>query len=205
KIFFFQAEDGIRDFHVTGVQTCALPISPAMRQLITKLKCADYLTLVAASSIIRPGVASSGMMKAYIERHRDPSKVEYLHPVMKEQLEETYGVMVYQEDVMKIGHHFGGLDLADADVLRRMMSGKYRSKKHLEEIHDKFFDHCRASGYSEHISKEIWRQMESFAGYSFNKAHSASFAVESYQSLYLKTYYPLEFMVAVLNNYGGFY
>ena len=81
-----------------------------MRQLLTKLRCDEYLVLVAASSIIRPGVASSGMMKTYIERHRDPEKVEYLHPVFKEQLEETYGVMVYQEDVMKVGHHFGGLD-----------------------------------------------------------------------------------------------
>lgn len=113
--------------------------------------------------------------------------------------------MVYQEDVMKIGHYYGGLDLADADVLRRMMSGKYRHKDHLLEIEEKFFAHCKKMGYPEVISKEIWRQMESFAGYSFNKAHSASFAVESYQSLYLKTYYPLEFMVAVLNNYGGFY
>lgn len=179
--------------------------SPAMRQLISKLGCDNYLTLVAASSIIRPGVASSGMMKAYIERHHNPSVVRYLHPVFEQQLKETYGVMVYQEDVMKIGHHYGGLDLADADVLRRMMSGKARNKKHMEEIHDKYFAHCKASGYPEDVSREIWRQMESFAGYSFNKAHSASFAVESYQSLYLKTYYPLEFMVAVLNNYGGFY
>src|SRR5690606_33063719 len=100
--------------------------SPAMRQLLTKLRCDNYLTLVAASSIIRPGVASSGMMKAYIERHHDPSKVVYPYPVFEEQLKEAYGVMVYQEDVMKIGHHYGGLDLADADVLRRMMSGKYR-------------------------------------------------------------------------------
>lgn len=179
--------------------------SPAMRQLLTKLRCDNYLTLVAASSIIRPGVASSGMMKAYIERHHDPSKVVYPHPVFEEQLKETYGVMVYQEDVMKIGHHYGGLDLADADVLRRMMSGKYRHVNHLLEIKDKFFNHCKAMNYSEETSMEIWRQMESFAGYSFNKAHSASFAVESYQSLYLKTYFPKEFMVAVLNNYGGFY
>ncbi len=121
--------------------------SPAMRQLITKLDCDNYLTLVAASSIIRPGVASSGMMKAFIERHHNPSKVEYLHPVFKEQLEETYGVMVYQEDVMKVGHHYGGLDLADADVLRRMMSGKSRSAKHLAEIEDKFFSHCRDMNY----------------------------------------------------------
>ncbi len=179
--------------------------SPAMRQLITKLRCDDYLTLVAASSIIRPGVASSGMMAEYIKRHHDPSQVVYPHPVFKEQLEETYGVMVYQEDVMKIANAYGGLDMADADVLRRMMSGKYRSKDHLIEIEDKFFSNCKAKGYDENISREIWRQMESFAGYSFNKAHSASFAVESYQSLFLKTYFPLEFIVAVLNNYGGFY
>lgn len=179
--------------------------SPAMRQLLTKLRCDDYLTLVAASSIIRPGVASSGMMGEYIRRHHAPTRVVYPHPVFKEQLEETYGVMVYQEDVMKIANAYGGLDMADADVLRRMMSGKYRSKDHLIEIEDKFFSNCKAKGYDEKISREIWRQMESFAGYSFNKAHSASFAVESYQSLFLKTYYPLEFMVAVLNNYGGFY
>lgn len=85
------------------------------------------------------------------------------------------------------------------------MSGKYRHVNHLLEIKDKFFDHCKKMGYPEKTSGEIWRQMESFAGYSFNKAHSASFAVESYQSLFLKTYYPLEFMVAVLNNDGGFY
>lgn len=179
--------------------------SPAMRQLISKLQCDDYLTLVAASSIIRPGVASSGMMQTYIERHHNPEKVTYLHPIFKEQLEETYGVMVYQEDVMKIGHHFGGLDLADADVLRRMMSGKYRNKDHLKEIEEKYFSCCKSKGYPQEIANEVWRQMESFAGYSFNKAHSASFAVESYQSLYLKTYFPLEFMVSVLNNYGGFY
>lgn len=179
--------------------------SPAMRQLIQKLGCDNYLTLVAASSIIRPGVASSGMMTAYIERHHQPEKVKYLHPVFEELLKETYGVMVYQEDVMKIGHHYGGLDLADADVLRRMMSGKYRGTHHLTEIKDKFFYHCKKMKYPVETSEEIWRQMESFAGYSFNKAHSASFAVESYQSLFLKTYYPKEFMVSVLNNYGGFY
>lgn len=179
--------------------------SPAMRQLIGKLRCDDYPTLVAASSIIRPGVASSGMMQAFIQRHLNPDKVDYIHPAFKEQLEDTYGIMVYQEDVMKIGHHFGGLDLADADVLRRMMSGKYRNVDHLIQIEDKYYSNCRSKGYPEHIAKEVWRQMQSFAGYSFNKAHSASFAVESYQSLFLKTYYPLEFIVSVLNNYGGFY
>src|SRR3546814_9118435 len=102
--------------------------------------------------------------------------------------------MVYQEDVMKIANAYGGLDMADADVLRRMMSGKYRNKDRLVEIEDKFFANCNACGYDEKVSREIWRQMESFAGYSFNKAHSASFAVESYQSLFLKTYFHREFI-----------
>jgi len=179
--------------------------SPATRGLLKKLKCDNYLTLVAASSIIRPGVARSGMMKEYIWRFHNPDKFSYLHPIMKEQLSETYGVMVYQEDVIKMCHHFAGLDLADADVLRRAMSGKYRSRVEFQKIVDKFFDNCRQKGYSETLINEVWRQIESFAGYSFSKAHSASFAVESYQSLFLKAHYPLEFMVAVINNFGGFY
>ncbi|HNQ13576.1 MAG TPA: DNA polymerase III subunit alpha, partial [Bacteroidia bacterium] len=179
--------------------------SPAMRGLLKKLRCSDYLSLVAASSIIRPGVAKSGMMREYIHRFHHPDGFEYLHPVMEEQLQETYGVMVYQEDVLKVGHHFGGLDLADADYLRRMMSGKHRSASHMQYIRNKFFDHCQQKHYPQSISDEVWRQMESFAGYSFSKAHSASFAVESYQSLFLKTHYPREFMVAVINNFGGFY
>ncbi|WP_367866968.1 DNA polymerase III subunit alpha [Pedobacter sp. WC2423] len=179
--------------------------SPAMRQLLTKLACDTYLVLVAASSIIRPGVASSGMMSTYIRHHHNPEKANYLHPVMKEQLKETYGVMVYQEDVIKICIHFAGMDGTDADILRRGMSGKYRSKIEFEKLVERFKEGAKALGRPNEIVEEVWRQVSSFAGYSFSKAHSASFAVESYQSLYLKTYYPIEFMVAVLNNYGGFY
>ncbi len=179
--------------------------SPAMRQLLKKLECDNYLTLVAASSIIRPGVASSGMMKAYIERYHDPANIDYIHPVMKELLEETYGVMVFQEDVIKVAHHFAGLDMGEADILRRAMSGKYRGNEEMQRIKRTFFQNCRERNYPGEITAEVWRQIESFGGYSFSKAHSASFAVESYQSLYLKTYYPKEFMVAVINNFGGFY
>ena len=179
--------------------------SPAMRGLLKKLRCSDYLTLVAASSIIRPGVARSGMMKAYIERFHHPERVVPVHPILGELLAETYGVMVYQEDVLKVCHHFAGLDLADADILRRAMSGKHRSKDEFKRIVDRFFDNCRQRGYPDEVAAEVWRQIESFAGYSFSKAHSASYAVESFQSLFLKAYYPLEFMVAVVNNFGGFY
>jgi len=179
--------------------------SPSMRGLLQKLRCDDYLTLVAASSVIRPGVARSGMMRQFIYRFHHPDKFEYIHPVMKDLLSETFGVMVYQEDVLKVCHHFAGLDLSDADTLRRAMSGKYRSRKEMQKITERFFSNCREKGYPEEITKEVWRQIESFAGYSFSKAHSASYAVESFQSLWLKSHYPLEFMVAVINNFGGFY
>ncbi len=95
--------------------------------------------------------------------------------------------------------------MGEADVLRRAMSGKYRTPTQFNMIREKFFANCKEFGYDEALSKEVWRQIESFGGYSFSKAHSASFAVESYQSLFLKTYYPMEFMVAVINNFGGFY
>ena len=206
KVDQFKNDEKVKEQLCTGeTNGCFYIESPAMRGLLKKLKCDNYITLVAASSIIRPGVARSGMMREYIHRFHHPNNFSYLHPVMKEQLEETYGVMVYQEDVIKVCHHFAGLDLADADVLRRAMSGKYRSKKEFQRIVDKFFSNCKEKGYPDRITKEVWRQIESFAGYSFSKAHSASYAVESFQSLYLKTYYPREFMVSVINNFGGFY
>ncbi|MEN6354850.1 MAG: DNA polymerase III subunit alpha [Bacteroidales bacterium] len=202
----FKNDEKVKEYLRTGeTKGCFYIESPSMRGLLQKLRCDNYTTLVAASSVIRPGVARSGMMREYIFRFHNPNKFKYIHPVMKEQLEETFGVMVYQEDVLKVCHHFAGLDLSDADTLRRAMSGKYRSKQEMQRIIEKFFSNCRERGYSEEVTKEVWRQIESFAGYSFSKAHSASYAVESFQSLYLKAHYPLEFMVAVINNFGGFY
>ncbi len=194
-----------RRLHEGEAIGCFYVESPAMRGLLNKLRCDNYLSLVAASSIIRPGVAKSGMMKEYIRRYHNPDNFKYLHPIMEEQLSETYGVMVYQEDVIKICHHFAGLDLSDADILRRAMAGKFRSRDEFARIQDKFFNNCKQRGYSSELASEVWRQIASFAGYAFSKAHSASYAVESYQSLFLKTYYPHEFIVAVINNFGGFY
>ena len=134
------------------------------------------------------------MMRKYIQRFHDPDNVNYLHPKLKELLHETYGVMVYQEDVLKVCHHFAGLDLSDADVLRRMMSHKGRNKEDFNRLKTRFFDNCKSKRYDAAVTDELWRQIESFAGYSFSKAHSASYAAESFQSLYLKAYYPLEFM-----------
>lgn len=202
---FFQDEKVKQQLKEGETNGCFYIESPAMRGLLKKLKCDNYISLVAASSIIRPGVAKSGMMREYIKRFHNPDSFEYLHPVMKEQLAETYGVMVYQEDVIKVAHHFAGLDLAEADVLRRAMSGKYRSLKEFKRIEEKYYENCKKYGYPDAITNEVWRQIESFAGYSFSKAHSASYAVESFQSLFLKAHYPLEFQVAVINNFGGFY
>ena len=184
---------------------CFYVESPAMRMLMRKLRVDDYLGLVAASSVIRPGVARSGMMKAYIERHRFPEKRHDAHPILMEIMPETYGVMVYQEDVIKVAHRFAGLDLGEADVLRRGMSGKFRSREEFQKAQQAFFDKARAKGHAPDMVAEVWRQVESFAGYAFAKGHSASFAVESYQSLFLKAYWPLEYMTACINNFGGFY
>ncbi|MFA9391410.1 MAG: DNA polymerase III subunit alpha [Prolixibacteraceae bacterium] len=182
--------------------------SPAMRMLLTKLKAEDYKRLVAASSIIRPGVSQSGMMREYIERFQNTARREAAEkalPELYQILEETYGVMVYQEDVLKVAHFFAGLTLDEADVLRRGMSWKFRERVEFGIVKDKFFSNCRQKKYPEHTISEIWRQIESFANYAFAKGHSASYAVESFQALYLKAYYPIEYMTAVLNNGGGFY
>lgn len=184
---------------------CFYVESPAMRMLLKKLQVNNYLGLVAASSVIRPGVAKSGMMREYILRYRNPERRKDAHPILLDIMPETYGVMVYQEDVIKVAHHFGGLSLGEADMLRRGMSGKFRSREEFMKVKSQFFENCKNSGHSFELTSEIWRQIESFAGYAFAKGHSASYAVESYQSLFLKAYYPLEYMVATLNNFGGFY
>ena len=184
---------------------CFYVESPAMRMLLKKLRVDNYLGLVAASSVIRPGVAKSGMMREYILRYRYPERRNDAHPVLLDLMPETYGVMVYQEDVIKVAHHFGGLTLGEADRLRRGMSGKFRSRDEFLLVKQQFFDNCKNNGKPEKLTADIWRQIESFAGYAFAKGHSASYAVESYQSLFLKAYYPLEYMVATINNFGGFY
>ena len=144
-------------------------------------------------------------MQEFIARHKDPARRKYLLPEMEKHLGETYGVMIYQEDVIKVAHHVAGLTLEEADLLRRAMSGKLRSRNAMERISKKFFGSCRQKGFSEKITLELWRQIESFAGYAFCKAHSASFALLSFQVAYLKVHYPAEFMASVLNNRGGYY
>jgi DNA polymerase-3 subunit alpha len=182
--------------------------SPAMRMLLTKLKAEDYNRLVAASSIIRPGVSKSGMMREYILRFQDEERrkaAEAELPEIYAILQDTFGVMVYQEDVLKVAHIFAGLTLEEADVLRRGMSWKFRERNEFGKIKDQFFNNCMAKGHPQETIQKIWEQIMSFGNFAFAKGHSASYAVESFQALFLKAYYPLEYMVATVNNGGGFY
>ncbi len=194
--------DLIREGKTIG---CFYIESPGMRSLLKKLQVDTFEMLTAASSVIRPGVAESGMMQEFIARHHDPKRRKYLHPAMEIYLGETYGVMIYQEDVIKVAHHIAGLTLEEADLLRRAMSGKMRSHEAMKQIKDRFFQSCESKELTPEVSQELWRQIESFAGYSFCKAHSASFALLSYQVAFLKAHYPAEFMAGVLSNGGGYY
>ena len=205
----FKADEKVKSLLRKGKAIgCFYVESPAMRMLLAKLEADDYLRLVAASSIIRPGVARSGMMREYILRYRDKNrraKARAELPELYDLLEETYGVMVYQEDVIKVAHFFAGLSLAEADYLRRGMSWKFKQRNEFNRVQESFFNNCKAKGHDEKIVLKTWNQIESFANFAFSKGHSASYAVESYQALYLKAYFPLEYLVATLNNGGGFY
>jgi DNA polymerase III alpha subunit len=183
---------------------CFYVESPAMRLLLRKLKCDDFELLTAASSVIRPGVSNSGMMRMFVERHLGRQAVRYAHPRLKPVLQDTYGVMVYQEDVIKVVHAIAGMSLGEADKLRRCMSKKRHWEK-MDTYRERFITGARKKNIPPKACEEIWRQIESFAGYAFCKAHSASYAQLSFQSAYLKAHYPVHFMAAVLSNQGGFY
>ncbi len=192
----------IRDGRTMG---CFYIESPAMRSLLKKLKVDDFQMLTAASSVIRPGVAESGMMRQFIECHNGLREPSFLHPLMRSLLDETYGVMIYQEDVIKVAHQVAGMSLGEADLLRRAMSGKMRSHDAMERLQKRFTQGALNNGLSDKAADEIWRQMESFAGYAFCKAHSASYALLSFKVAYLKAHHPAEFLAAVITNRGGFY
>ncbi len=179
--------------------------SPAMIGLLRKLRTDTFENLTAASSVIRPGVAQSGMMQEFIARHRNPARRKNADPLLAKLMPETYGVMVYQEDVLTVAHEVAGLTYGEADLMRRAMSGKTRSHERMTDLEGRFFQGCKSKGVSDKVAGEIWRQIVSFSGYSFCKAHSASYAVLSFQEAWLKVYYPAEFLCSVLNNQGGFY
>jgi DNA polymerase III alpha subunit len=175
--------------------------SPAMRRLQQKTRRGDFEHIVIHSSIIRP--AANRYINDYVRRLRG-EPCDPLHPVLDELLAETHGIMVYQEDVSKAAVAIAGFSDADADGLRKIMA-KRNKESRLAEYRRMFFDGAEGNGVSRETTGKIWDMILSFDGYSFCKPHSASYAMVSFQSAYLKTHFPAEFMAAVISNEGGYY
>jgi DNA polymerase-3 subunit alpha/error-prone DNA polymerase len=175
--------------------------SPAMRLLQQKSKVGDFEHLVIHSSIIRP--AANDYIREYIRRLHGGAW-EPLHPLLAEVLAETYGIMVYQEDVSRAAVALAGFSHAEADGLRKVLSKKDR-RRQLQDYARRFREGAGANGVSAEQAAAVWEMMMSFDGYSFCKPHSASYARVSFQAAFLKTHHPAEFMAAVISNQGGFY
>jgi error-prone DNA polymerase len=174
--------------------------SPAMRQLQQMAGRGDYEHLIIHSSIIRP--AANQYILEYVRRLKG-APYKSVHPLLDKALTETYGIMVYQEDVSQIAMNLAGFDAAEADTLRKVLSKK--SKEQLSDYRNRFYNGCRQRGVSRQVIETVWEMIESFGGYSFCKPHSASYALVSFKSAYLKAHYPAEFMAAVISNGGGYY
>ncbi len=175
--------------------------SPAMRQLQIKTGRGDFDHLVINTSIIRP--AANAYTSLYVERvHGVP--FEPIHPLLADILDETYGVMVYQEDVSRVAMAMAGFSSEDADRLRKIMSKKDRELE-LAHFYKQFVEGARARGVSDEAVDEIFKMILAFSGYSFCKPHSASYTMVSYESAYLKAHHPAEFMAGVMANHGGYY
>jgi error-prone DNA polymerase len=175
--------------------------SPAMRLLQQKTDSGDFEHLVIHSSIIRP--AANSFINEYIRRLKG-GQYEPLHPLLEDILKETFGIMVYQEDVSKVAMALADFSPVEADDLRKILSKKHRAKK-LEYYRSQFFNGTYKNNIEEKNAAKIWEMIMSFSGYSFCKPHSASYALVSFKSAYLKAYYPAEFIAAVITNQGGYY
>ncbi len=175
--------------------------SPAMRQLQKKTGKGDFAHIVIHSSIIRP--AANKYIAEYVRRLKG-APWDPLHPRLAYILDETYGILCYQEDVSKTAVALAGFNEADADKLRKVIAKKAGAAK-LALYEQQFSTGCRANGVEEETIKEVWAMMLSFDGYSFCKPHSASYAMVSFQSAYLRVHHPAAFMAAVLSNQGGYY
>ncbi len=175
--------------------------SPAMRQLQRKTGVSDFEHIVIHSSIIRP--AANRYINEYVERLKG-KPYRPLHPALSDLLSETYGIMCYQEDVMKAAIQVAGFSYEEADRLRKTLSKKHRAEK-IQYYREKFLEGGRKNGTPDTILTEIWAMIESFGGYSFCKPHSASYAQVSFMSAYIKAHFPAEFIASVIRNKGGYY
>ncbi|MCX6904831.1 MAG: DNA polymerase III subunit alpha, partial [Verrucomicrobia bacterium] len=177
--------------------------SPAMVGLCRQCNVREIDGLVAIVSVIRPGAANEQKKLKFTRRYQGLEPVTYPHPSLEPCLKSTFGLVVYEEHILQICEAFAGLPAGRADVLRRAL-GKLKQPI-IEEICGEFFACARARGHPEEMIAEVWSLVSSFAGYAFCKAHSTAYGVEAYQSAWLKRYYPVEFMAAVLSHGKGFY
>ena len=175
--------------------------SSGMRDLIKRLKPTKFEEITALLALYRPGPLNSGMHDEFVDRKHGRSPVTYPHKLLKEVLEETYGVIVYQEQVMEAARVLAGFSLGQADILRRAMGKK--KKEEMEEQREIFVKGCKNNDITSKNAEQIFDLINQFAEYGFNKSHSAAYALISYQTAYLKTYYPEHFMAAVLSSELG--
>jgi len=173
--------------------------SKGMRNLLKDVKPEKFEDLIAVLALYRPGPL--GRLESYIRRKKGEEEVRYLHPALQSILSETYGVIIYQEQVMEIAHKLAGFSLGQADLLRRAMGKKMPEV--MEEQREIFIKGAKEKGISEEIAREIFDDMAKFAEYGFNKSHSAAYALISYQTAYLKTYYPKEYMASIMTSVMG--
>jgi len=179
--------------------------SSGQRNLAMRLKERTFEDIIAAISLFRPGPLEAEMITPFIRRRHGIEPVTVPHPAMGEILRDSYGVILYQEQVLRVAQAIAGFSLAEADSLRRAMT-KGRSREEMEKIHGHFVTRAVDLGVPRAAAEEAFRQLEGFAAYGFCKAHAACFAVVSYASAWLKRYYPAEFAAAILNNEPmGFY
>jgi DNA polymerase-3 subunit alpha len=175
--------------------------SRGMRDLLVKLKPECFEDLIAILALYRPGPIGSGMVDDFIKRKRGLVPIKYELPELKDILKETYGVIVYQEQVMKIANVLAGFSLGQADLLRRAMGKK--KPEEMDKQKERFIKGARDHGIPEKKAEKLFDLMAYFAGYGFNKSHSAAYALISYQTAYLKAHYPVEFMAALLSSEMG--
>jgi error-prone DNA polymerase len=179
--------------------------SSGQRNLAMRLRERTFEDIIAAISLFRPGPLEAEMITPFIRRQHGIEAVSVPHPAMGEVLRDSYGVILYQEQVLQVARAVAGFSLAEADSLRRAMT-KGRSREEMARIREHFLARACALGVALDVAEEVFRQLEGFAAYGFCKAHAACFAVISYASAWLKTYFPAEFAVSILNNEPmGFY
>ncbi|MBI4667310.1 MAG: DNA polymerase III subunit alpha [Nitrospinae bacterium] len=172
--------------------------SSGMRDLIRKMKPTDFFDIIALVALYRPGPINSGMADQYVRRKHGHEKVELPFPALGSILQETYGVIVYQEQVMKIANVLSGFTLAQADTLRKAMGKKDAGL--MANLRDKFIDGAAGNGYNREKAEALWGQIEKFGEYGFNKSHSACYALVAYQTAYLKAHFPAEYMASLITS-----